>query len=99
MRTTTEQEMYGLYRSWKDSGKTRTEFAKENGLVPATFYYWTKKFSRTGKEGASPAAGFRRLDVDTPARQGVVVRISYPSGITVELFGSPDPILIRSLTE
>lgn len=91
--------MHGLYRSWKDSGKTRAEFAKQNGLVPATFYYWTKKFSRTDNEEALPVAGFKRLDVDTPARQGAVARISYPSGITVELFGSPDPILIRSLTE
>jgi transcriptional accessory protein Tex/SPT6 len=99
MRTTTEQEMYGLYRSWKDSGKTRAEFAKENGLVPATFYYWAKKFSRTGKEEALPVAGFRRLDVAIPSGQGAVARISYPSGITVELFGSPDPNLIRSLTE
>ena len=91
--------MHGLYRSWKDSGKTRAEFAKENGLVLSTFYYWTKKFSRTGREEAAPVAAFRRLDVGTSPGQGAVARISYPSGITVELFGSPDPILIRSLTE
>lgn len=99
MRTTTEQEMRGLYRSWKDSGKTRAGFAKENGLVPATFYYWTKKFSRTDNEEALQVAGFRRLDVATPAGQGAVARISYPSGITVELFGTPDRDLIRSLTQ
>lgn len=58
--------MYGLYRSWKDSGKTRAGFAKENGLVPATFYYWAKKFSRTGKEEAGPLAGFRQIEVAPP---------------------------------
>jgi len=67
--------------------------------VPATFYYWTKKLSRTDNEEALRVAGFRGLDVATPSGQGAVARISYPSGITVELFGSPDPIVISSLTE
>lgn len=79
--------MYGLYRSWQDSGNSRAEFARENGLVLSSFYYWTKKFSRTGKEEAGPLAGFRQIEVAPSPGQGAAARISYPSGITVELFG------------
>lgn len=91
--------MYGLYRSWKDSGKSRAEFARENGLALPGFYYWTKKFSSTGKEETVPLAGFRQIEVAPSAGRGAVARISYPSGITVELFGTPDRDLIRSLIQ
>ena len=91
--------MYNLYQSWKNTGKSRARFAKENGLVLSAFYYWTKKFSRNGKEETAPAGGFKRLDVASSPARIATARISYPSGITVELFGNPDFHLIRSLTE
>lgn len=77
--------MYSLYQSWQNTGKTRAEFAKDKGLVLSTFYYWTKKFSRNGKEEAAPVGGFEQIDV-APS-PGASARISYPSGITMELFG------------
>ena len=91
--------MYSLYQSWKNTGKSRARFAKENGLVLSAFYYWTKKFSRNGKEETAPVGGFGKLDVAPSPGQTATARISYPSGITVELYGIPDRDLIRSLTQ
>ena len=90
--------MHGLYQSWKDSGKSMAGFAIENGLVPTTFYYWAKKFRKKHAE-EPPAGGFNLLKISPSGGQGASVRISYPSGITVELFGTPDRDLIRSLTQ
>ena len=89
--------MYVLYQSWKESGKSKAEFAKENGLVPATFYYWANKFRKKNAEGTP--AGFKFLNITPSGDRGVSARINYPSGVTVELFGTPDRDLIRSLTQ
>ena len=89
--------MYVLYQSWKDSGKSKAEFAKENGLVPTTFYYWANKFRKKHAEGIP--SGFNLLNITPAGGQGASARISYPSGITVELFGTPDRDLIRSLIQ
>jgi hypothetical protein len=99
MKTQSDQEMYGLYQFWHDSRKSKAEFAKEKGLVLSTFYFWAKKFNQNYKGETVAVGGFNRLDVVPSSGYEATVRISYPSGITVELYGIPDSSLVRSLTE
>ncbi len=91
--------MYSLCQAWKDTGKSKAKFAKENGLVLSTFYYWAKKFNQNDKGETAAVGGCNRLDVVPTSGYEATVRISYPSGITVELYGIPDISLVRSLTE
>lgn len=32
-----------IYRNWKKSGLTRTEYCSQNNLSKSTFYYWQKR--------------------------------------------------------
>jgi hypothetical protein len=38
----TEEERKRWLDDWRNSGKTACAYAKENGLNPQSFYYWTK---------------------------------------------------------
>lgn len=98
MKRHNEQEMYRLCELWRKTGKSVVDFARENGLAPGTFYYWVKKFRKNHSQEAA-LGGFNLLNVSPSGVQQASVRISYPSGITVELFGSPEVSLLRSLTE
>jgi len=42
-----EKEMW--VEDWKQSGKTAWAYARENGLIPTTFFGWTKSKTKTKK--------------------------------------------------
>ncbi len=99
MKRQDEQEMKRLYLEWKNSGRSKADFAGEKGIVRTTFYYWTTRFSK--QENLSSIDGeFRQLEFadNDPAPTGhVVARISYPSGIKLDLFGPVCADLVREL--
>ena len=61
-----------------------------------SFYSWCKKFeTKTDSQDAS--TGFTRIELAESGPQSAVAKISYPSGVSVELFGSFDPDWIKAL--
>jgi len=99
MKRQEEKEMKKLYLEWKDSGMSKSAFAVEKEILRTTFYYWCMRF---GKQDNRPrgAGEFSLLELPTsgaPASGGVVARISYPSGVSLELFGTVSADLVREL--
>ena len=61
-----------------------------------SFYAWAKKFE-TKTDSPDSQSGFSRIELTESTAQVAVARISYPSGVSVELFGSLDPDKIKAL--
>ncbi|MEB2787375.1 IS66 family insertion sequence element accessory protein TnpA [Algoriphagus persicinus] len=93
MKKTSNEAYYSLYCKWQESGKSKTAFATSVGIPKATFYYWCKKFDTDSVTTASP---FSIIPMDH-ITASPVARISYPSGISVELFGVVDVVTVREL--
>ena len=77
-----------LYEQWRASETSKIDFALTHQILPATFYYWTRKFEKTLE---SPASGFQRVSIEEPTHhsQGeLMAAIQYPSGIRLELYSS-----------
>ena len=61
-----------------------------------SFYSWCKKFDAKA-DFQDTQTGFSRIELAESPSQDVVARITYPSGISVELFGSFDSERIKAL--
>jgi hypothetical protein len=95
MKKTSNDEYYSLFFKWQESGQSKAAFATSAGIPKQTFYYWCKKFDTDTVRTASHSP-FSIIPTDhIPASP--VARISYPSGICVELFGSVDVVTVREL--
>ena len=95
MKDTSNEAHYSLFRKWQESGQSKAAFAASAGIPKGTFYYWCKKFDTDSVPTASPSP-FSVIPMD-PVAAGPVARISYPSGICVELFGTVDVVTVREL--
>lgn len=95
MKKTTNEEYYSLFCKWQESGQSKATFAASEGISKATFYYWCKKFD-VDSVSPSSSAPFSIIPMDH-ITASPVARISYPSGICVELFGAVDMVTLREL--
>jgi hypothetical protein len=95
MEKTISDTYHELFISWQRSGLSKAAFACREGISKASFYYWSRKFEN-GLPSGIPQAGFSRIEVADLLRRRVA-RINYPSGISVELFGSVDADRIKAL--
>lgn len=95
MKKRTNEAYYSLYCKCQESGQSKAAFAASEGIPKATFYYWCKKFDTDSVTTASTIP-FSVIPID-PVMAGPVARISYPSGISVELFGFVDVVTVREL--
>lgn len=95
MKKTTNEGYYSLYCKWQESGQSKAAFAETAGIPKQTFYYWCKKFDSDSVTKASPSP-FSIIPTDH-ITSSPVARISYPSGICVELFGVVDVVTVREL--
>ena len=95
MKKRTNEVYYVLYCKWQESGQSKAAFAASEGIPKATFYDWCKKFDTDSVTTASPSP-FSVIPMD-PVMAGPVARISYPCGISVELFGVVDVVTVREL--
>ena len=85
-----------LFTNWQRSGLSKASFCYREGISKASFYYWSKKFATDLPASNSPV-GFSRIEVADPVLPTPLARITYPSGISVELFGPLDPDRIKAL--
>ncbi|GGZ41863.1 hypothetical protein GCM10007049_38830 [Echinicola pacifica] len=95
MRKKSKQVYYSLFCKWQESGQRKATFAAAEGIPKQTFYYWCKKFDTDSAPSTSPPP-FSIIPMDHIAASPVA-RISYPSGICVELFGAVDVATVREL--
>ena len=95
MKKTSNEAYYSLFCKWQESGQSKASFAATVGIPKATFYYWCKKFDTDSVTTASPSP-FSIIPMDH-ITASPVARISYPSGISVELFGVVDVVTVREL--
>ena len=96
MKKTTTEQYYSLFCKWQESGKSKAAFAESEGIPKQTFYYWCKKFDGDDVPTAS-SSPISLLAIDSPGGASPVVRIRYPSGVCVELFGAMDAVTVREL--
>jgi transposase-like protein len=102
MKRHSEQEMRRLYTQWLASGKSKTDFASGQNIIPTTFYYWARKLGQEQPVSPPASSGFRLLHV--PGSSGLphttpTARITYPSGVSVDLYGPLDAGLLRALAQ
>lgn len=95
MKKTNNEAYYSPFCKWQESGQSKASFAASEGIPKATLYYWCKKFDADSVPPISPSP-FSVIPMD-PITAGPVARISYPSGIGVELFGAVDVVTLREL--
>lgn len=99
MKRQDENEMKKLYLEWKNSGMAKAAFAGANGIHHAKFYYWCTRFGkRENPSGGVGEFSLLEIPVSGPTPSGeAVARISYPSGASLELFGTLNADLVREL--
>lgn len=95
MKKTSNEAYYSLFCTWQESGQSKACFAAAAGIPKQTFYYWCKKFDTDSATSASPSP-FSIIPT-AHITASPVARISYPSGISVELFGVVDVVTVREL--
>lgn len=96
MKKTSIETYYELFYRWQGSGLSKVAFADREGIPKVSFYYWCKKFE-TKSDVQESESGFSRIEHSDPTSQVAVAKINYPSGVSVELFGSFDADRIKSL--
>lgn len=80
-----------------------TSFAKSQGVPSSTFYYWCKKFSeQVNEDQPSNNAGFEPLSFsfsrDTAIADNPKAIIRFPTGVSVELYGTDSSELLDCLS-
>jgi hypothetical protein len=96
MKKRSIETYYELFYRWQRSGLSKAAFADREGISKVSFYSWCKKFE-TKTDSGDGTTGFTRIELAESPSQLAVARINYPSGISVELFGSVDTDWIKDL--
>jgi hypothetical protein len=96
MKKMSIETYYELFYRWQRSGLSKAAFADSEGISKVSFYSWCKKFE-TKSDSQDASTGFTRIELAEFASQVAVAKISYPSGVSVELFGPLDPDWIKAL--
>lgn len=96
MKKTSIETYYELFYRWQRSGLSKSAFADSEGISKVSFYSWCKKFETNTDSQDSPS-GFSRIELAEAVPSVAVARISYPSGVSVEFFGSVDTDRIKAL--
>ncbi|MFC4875093.1 IS66 family insertion sequence element accessory protein TnpA, partial [Negadavirga shengliensis] len=96
MKKISNDEYYNLFCRWRASGISKASFAEGEGISRTVFYYWCRKF---GMEQSSPTdqPSFSLITPDVGFHKEPVVRISYPSGVSIEFFGKVEIDSVKKL--
>lgn len=74
------------------SGKTVVEFCEDRGIKPSVYYYWRKKSRKQDTQKFIPVKATQRIP-------GSGIRILYPNGVQLELYGTMDADQIKTLVD
>jgi len=78
VRQTRGEEMLGLLAAQKESGQTKQDFCKSQGIKLATFYYWQKKQREASEVGFSEVLISKQaeLEICLPTGRWVGIRLA-----------------------
>jgi hypothetical protein len=96
MKKISNEVYYDLFGKWQGSGLSKAVFAAREGVPKVSFYYWCKKFD-SKPEPLEHRSGFTRIGLSPATSPSAVAMISYPSGVSLELFGQLDTDAIKAL--
>lgn len=96
MKRISDDEYYDLVNRWQVSGKSKASFAEEEGISRATFYYWCRKFS-IEESSQTGQSSFSEITPNTGFQREPVIRISYPSGVSIDFFAKVEIESIKKL--
>lgn len=96
MKKRSIETYYELFYRWQRSGLSKAAFADREGISKVSFYHWSKKFESKA-DSQDSQSGFTRIELAEATPSVAVARISCPSGVSVELFGSVDTDRIKAL--
>jgi len=92
MRQYTKQEKQEWLAEWKTSGVSANTFAEDKPFSPSSLQYWKRKFKST------PQSSFIQVIPDTTTNSPYV-RITYPSGIVLDLFSVVNLAEVKGLVQ
>ena len=95
MEKISNEVYYDLFCRWQGSGLNKAAFAAREGIPKVSFYYWCKKFE-SKPDLPELRSGFTRIGLPATS-PSAVAKISYPSGVSLELFGQLDANTIKAL--
>ena len=96
MKKVSNDEYYSLFCRWQASGISKASFAEGEGISRTTFYYWCRKFS-PGQTSPTVQSSFSLVTPDVGFQKEPVVRIIYPSGVSIEFFGKVEIDSVKRL--
>ncbi|KEO72227.1 IS66 family insertion sequence element accessory protein TnpA [Anditalea andensis] len=95
MKKISNEAYQNLFIRWQESGIRKAEFAIREDLSKNAFYYWCRKFEEGITSGGS--RGFAQIRTGSSFKNDPVVRINYPSGVSIEFFGQIEPETVKRL--
>ncbi|ERM81680.1 hypothetical protein P872_19480 [Rhodonellum psychrophilum GCM71 = DSM 17998] len=96
MKKISNDEYYKLFTKWQGSGLSKAAFASEASISRVSFYYWCRKFE--GQQDDSLfASGFSLVNPEMVFQKDPILKINYPSGVSIEFFGKVDITTIKEL--
>jgi hypothetical protein len=85
-RRKTSEEMYPLVKVFNESAESMEEFCQEHVISMHVFNYWRSKYSSEAKPKKSSFVALELSKTKDPLPQSsLVMKISYPNGVVVEL--------------
>ncbi len=91
-------EMESLVKKWQESGQSRAEFCRKEGVPSWVFQYWLGRYRDKGAVSDSgKEVGFREIRVNGDGFGCGAIKIKYPCGIEVELSSGTSASYLREL--
>ena len=86
-----KSKMFALVAQWRESGLTRTVFARQCGIRVASFDYWCKKqYNEVVKFGDRATPKFIELKDSVAASDKNIraqIELTLPSGLLIKIYG------------
>lgn len=102
-KSTNEKEMFSLVKSCLDSGTSKREYLRQNGISEGIFYFWYKKYKASIAKQEDKFIPLvipetsKHPEQKTTVTKKTELEICYPNGVKVKLTQELDLTVLRSL--
>lgn len=88
-------QMELLVKKWEQSGQSRADFCREEGLPPWIFQYWLSRYR--AKRSPELAVGFSEIRIKGEDLGNGLITIRHPDGMEVEIRDNVSASWLRQL--